>query len=305
MEKKTLSPTKIRCTFSSKSQTTFIAEQFLREAPKQRVEDFEELHEYRGRKQKEFEERIRRTRGSIKEWLQYANWEPLLYFCVWTSRAVTLLPRADQLWYKYVYLEELLQNPDDKVWQAYIKMEERYGELDRASAIYERWIAVRPEPRVWVKWGKYEEERQKLDKAREVFQTALDFYNDDEEQVAKMETPLKEYDRAQQHGTRTGKRRIQYEEELDYDRARQIYQTAITLVPHKVFTFSKLWIMFAKLEIRHLDLPATRKILGNAIGMCPKEKLFKGYVELETDLREFDCVGGLCEGYLEVGLLSH
>jgi len=34
-------------------------------APKQRVEDFEELNEYRGRKRKEFEERIRRTRGSM------------------------------------------------------------------------------------------------------------------------------------------------------------------------------------------------------------------------------------------------
>jgi len=34
-------------------------------APKQRVEDFEELHEYRGRKRKEFEERIRRTRGNM------------------------------------------------------------------------------------------------------------------------------------------------------------------------------------------------------------------------------------------------
>ena len=51
------------------------AEQLLREAhdkqetafraPKQRVEDFEELHEYRGRKRKEFEERVRRTRGSM------------------------------------------------------------------------------------------------------------------------------------------------------------------------------------------------------------------------------------------------
>jgi len=34
-------------------------------APKQRIEDYEELHEYRGRKRKEFEERIRRTRGSM------------------------------------------------------------------------------------------------------------------------------------------------------------------------------------------------------------------------------------------------
>lgn len=134
---------------------------------------------------------------------------------------MTLLPRVDQLWYKYVYLEELLQNvpgarqvferwmqwePEDKAWQAFIKLEERYQELDRASAIYERWVAVRPEPRVWVKWAKFEEERGRLDKAREVFQTALEFFGDDPEQVekaqavfgafAKMETRLKEFDRA-------------------------------------------------------------------------------------------------------------
>jgi crooked neck len=137
------------------------------------------------------------------------------------DRAVTLLPRVDQLWYKYVYLEELLQNiagarqvferwmawePVDKAWQAYIKLESRYNEFDRASAIYERWVAVRPEPRVWVKWGKFEEERGKVDKARDVFKTALDFFGDEEEQVekaqavfgafAKMETRLKECERA-------------------------------------------------------------------------------------------------------------
>ncbi|KAL4073761.1 hypothetical protein J3A83DRAFT_4371055 [Scleroderma citrinum] len=460
------------------------AEQLLREAqerqestfraPKQRVEDFEELHEYRGRKRKEFEDRIRRNRGSIKEWTQYASWEasqgefdrsrsvferaldvdprsvPL-----WLSytemelknrnvqharnlfdRAVTLLPRVDQLWYKYVYLEELLQNvpgarqvferwmqwePDDKAWQAYIKMEERYNELDRASVIYERWIAVRPEPRVWVKWAKFEEERGKYDKAREVFQTALQFFGDDEEQIekaqavfnafAKMETRLKEYERARfaldrlprskssnlytaytrfekQHGTRSilestvlGKRRIQYEDEVthdgrnydawfdyarleegalrtlreegstedeenaaiervrdiyeravarvppgqekrhwrryiflwldyalfeeietkagDYERARQVYRTALNLVPHKHFTFAKLWVMAAQFEIRRLDLAAARKILGAGIGMCPKEALFKGYIQVEMDLREFDRVRALYEKYIE------
>jgi crooked neck len=137
------------------------------------------------------------------------------------DRAVTLLPRVDQLWYKYVYLEELLQNvpgarqvferwmawePDDKAWAAYVKLEERYQEHDRASTIFERWVAVRPEPRVWVKWGKFEEERGRMDKAREVFQTALEFFGDDPEQVekaqavfgafAKMETRVKEYERA-------------------------------------------------------------------------------------------------------------
>lgn len=61
------------------------AEQLLREAadfqskvapvPKQRVEDVEELGEYRGRKRKAFEEAIRRTRSNITEWTKYANWE--------------------------------------------------------------------------------------------------------------------------------------------------------------------------------------------------------------------------------------
>ncbi|KAH7906822.1 hypothetical protein BJ138DRAFT_1129627 [Hygrophoropsis aurantiaca] len=468
------------------AQVQITAEQLLREAqerqettfraPKQRVEDFEELHEYRGRKRKEFEERIRRTRGSIKEWTQYANWESSQNefdrsrsvferaldvdprsIQLWLSysemelksrnvqharnlfdRAVTLLPRVDQLWYKYVYLEELLQNipgarqvferwmqwePDDKAWQAYIKLETRYDEPDRASVIYERWIAVRPEPRVWVKWAKFEEDRGKLDKAREVFQTALEFFGDEEEQVekaqavfnsfAKMETRLKEYERARviykfalarlprsksaalyaaytkfekQHGTRSilestvlGKRRIQYEEEVshdgrnydvwfdyvrleedalrtlreeggtkeeedaaivrvrevyeravahvppgqekrhwrryiflwlgyalfeeidvkEYDRTRQVYRTALNLVPHKQFTFAKLWIMAARFEVRRLDLPAARKLLGTAIGMCPKEALFKGYIQLEMDLREFDRVRTLYEKYLE------
>lgn len=61
------------------------AEQLLREAserqeptgvaPKQKVEDFEELHEYRGRKRQEFEERVRRTRSDLREWIKYANFE--------------------------------------------------------------------------------------------------------------------------------------------------------------------------------------------------------------------------------------
>lgn len=162
---------------------------------------------------------------SVQLWLSYTEMElkgrNVQHARNLFDRAVTLLPRIDQLWYKYVYLEELLQNvpgarqvferwmawePDDKAWQAYIKMEQRYGELDRASAIYERWVAVRPEPRVWVKWAKFEEERGGLDKAREVFQTAVSFFGDSEESMekaqaifnafAKMETRLKEYERA-------------------------------------------------------------------------------------------------------------
>lgn len=42
--------------------------------------------------------------------------------------------------------------------------------------------------------------------------------------------------------------------------------------------------MAARFEVRQLDLPAARRILGNGIGMCPKESLFKGYVQLEMDV---------------------
>lgn len=43
--------------------------------------------------------------------------------------------------------------------------------------------------------------------------------------------------------------------------------------------------MFARFELRRLDLPAARKLLGAGIGLCPKEKLFKGYIQLEVDVR--------------------
>jgi crooked neck len=59
------------------------------------------------------------------------------------------------------------------------------------------------------------------------------------------------------------------------------------LVPHKQFTFAKLWLMYARFEVRRLDLPAARKVLGTAIGMCPKEALFKGYIQLEFDVWNF------------------
>lgn len=56
------------------------------------------------------------------------------------DRAVTILPRANQFWYKYSYMEEMLGNiagcrqvferwmewqPDEQAWQTYINFELR------------------------------------------------------------------------------------------------------------------------------------------------------------------------------------
>jgi crooked neck len=76
-------------------------------------------------------------------------------------------------------------------------------------------------------------------------------------------------------------------EAKDADRARQIYQECVKLIPHKKFTFAKVWLMKAQFEIRQMELQAARKTMGQAIGMCPKDKLFRGYIDLERQLFEF------------------
>ncbi|KAA0199450.1 hypothetical protein HAZT_HAZT006644 [Hyalella azteca] len=74
----------------------------------------------------------------------------------------------------------------------------------------------------------------------------------------------------------------------DMDRARNVYNKCLQLIPHKLFTFAEIWLLYAKFEIRRKNLTAARKTLGRAIGMCPKHKLFRGYIDLEIKLREFD-----------------
>ena len=74
----------------------------------------------------------------------------------------------------------------------------------------------------------------------------------------------------------------------DLTRTRDVYSFCLKIIPHKTFTFAKIWVAAAKFEIRCKDLPAARKLLGTAIGLCPKEKLFREYIELEIQLREFD-----------------
>ncbi|KAG5879664.1 hypothetical protein JTB14_021467 [Gonioctena quinquepunctata] len=90
-------------------------------------------------------------------------------------------------------------------------------------------------------------------------------------------------------------------EAKDYERTRQVYKACLELLPHKVFTFSKIWLLFAQFEIRQKNLTAARKLLGMSLGMCPRDKLFRGYIEIEIQLREFDRCRRLYEKFLEFG----
>jgi crooked neck len=87
----------------------------------------------------------------------------------------------------------------------------------------------------------------------------------------------------------------------DIERTREVYKACLNLIPHKKFTFAKIWLYCAHFEIRQKELASVRKILGTAIGMCPKDKLFRGYIDLEIQLREFDNCRKLYEKFLEFG----
>lgn len=86
----------------------------------------------------------------------------------------------------------------------------------------------------------------------------------------------------------------------DMERTRAVYQLCLNkIIPHKIFTFAKMWIMAAMFEVRQKDLIAARKILGTSIGHCPKNKLFREYINFEMNLREFDRCRTLYQKYVE------
>ena len=53
---------------------------------------------------------------------------------VW-DRAVTLMPRIEQFWFKYVYMEEMV------------------GNLQGARVIFDRWMDWEPDDHAWTSYG--------------------------------------------------------------------------------------------------------------------------------------------------------
>ncbi|CAH8268222.1 unnamed protein product [Arabidopsis lyrata] len=164
------------------------AEQLLREArqredtqillvPKQKITDSDELSDYRLRRRKEFEDKIRGAKTNNQVWVRYADWEEsqkdhrrarsvweralrdesyrnhtlwLKYAefemrnksvnharNVW-NEAVKVLPRVDQLWFKFIHMEEIL------------------GNIAGAREVFERWMVWSPDQQAWLSFIKFE-----------------------------------------------------------------------------------------------------------------------------------------------------
>ncbi|CBY41825.1 unnamed protein product, partial [Oikopleura dioica] len=85
----------------------------------------------------------------------------------------------------------------------------------------------------------------------------------------------------------------------DIERTREVWKACLEILPHKKFTFSKIWLHLAHFEVRQKNLTDARRVLGVAIGKAPKDKLFREYIELELQLREFDRCRKLYQKFLE------
>ncbi|KAK4071210.1 uncharacterized protein Triagg1_6241 [Trichoderma aggressivum f. europaeum] len=277
------------------------AEQLLREAvdrqevqiqaPTQRFADLEELHEYQGRKRKEFEDYVRRNRVKLSNWLQYAQWEleqkefararSVFERCldvhpnevqVWTryieaemksrninharnllDRAVTRLPRVDKMWYKYVYMEEML------------------GNIPGTRQVFDRWMQWRPNEAAWSAYIKLEKRYGEFDRARDIFQTFTMVHPEPRNWIkwAKFE---------EEYGTS--------------DLVREVFGTAVEALGDD-FVDEKLFIAYARFESKLKEYERARAIYKYALDRLPRSKsrlLHSAYTTFEKQFGDQDGV---------------
>lgn len=185
-----------------------------------------------------------------------------------------------------------------KLYELYLNFEKEHGsaeEIDEVvlgerRSLYKEQIAKNPlNYEAWLNLIFLEESFRNLDRIREVYEAAL------------KEKPPAEEKRFWRRYMYIWYNYAVFEEEIagDMARAEQVFERALKLVPHKKFTFGKLWIFYANFCLRCNDLPKARKVYGRAIGLCPKEKVFKAYIELEEQLCQLDRVRQIYEKYCE------
>lgn len=194
--------------------------------------------------------------------------------------------------YKYA-LDKLSKEEAPQLYNAFITFEKQHGDRNRIEdvviakrrVLYEKQVSSNPlDYDSWLEYIKLEEneavEKQSFALVREVYERA----------IANV-PPIEE----KRYWRRYIYLWIKYAlmEELLADdespeRCRQVYQTCLQLIPHDKFTFGKIWILYANFLIRQRDVQGARLALGQSLGKCPKKKLFRSYIELESRLGEVD-----------------
>ncbi|MCO5563477.1 hypothetical protein L7F22_017119 [Adiantum nelumboides] len=199
--------------------------------------------------------------------------------------------------YKYA-LDRIPKGQADDLYGKFVIFEKQYGDtggiedvvLDRKRFQYDKEVKKnRHNYDVWFDYAKLEETAGSKERVQEVYERAI------------ANVPPTQEKRYWQRYIYLWINYALFDEleAQDVERTRDVYRECLKLIPHKKFSFSKIWILAAKFEIRQKDLKAARQILGNAIGMAPKDKIFKAYIEIELELCNIDRCRTLYEKYLE------
>ncbi|KAL6201069.1 hypothetical protein ACLB2K_024784 [Fragaria x ananassa] len=268
-------------------------------------------------------ERYVQCHHGVEAWIQYAKFEVKIGGDV--LRARNVFERA----------VEMLANDEgsEKLFVAFAEFEEQCKNVDRARCVYKFGLDHVPKTRAedlvkkFVCFEKRYGDREGIEDAivgtrrfeyeDEVRKNPLNYdswfdYIRLEESAGNRERIREVYERAIANVPPANEKRywnryiylwINYAlyEELDtgdVERAREVYRECLNLIPHKKFSFAKIWILAAKFEIRQLNLTAARSILGNAIGKAPKLKIFKNYIKIELQLGNIDRCRTLYHKYL-------
>jgi crooked neck len=71
------------------------------------------------------------------------------------ERSITILPREDQFWLRYIELEEELK------------------EIEEAHQLYQRWIAWEPPVHAYISFVHFEMRQNRIDQTRSIFERLL------------------------------------------------------------------------------------------------------------------------------------
>lgn len=204
--------------------------------------------------------------------------------------------------YKYS-LDQISKQQAQDLFKAYTQFEKKFGDrtgiedviISKRKFQYDEEVKVNPmNYDAWVDYIRLMETESSMEMTREVYERAISNVPPSQEK---------------RHWRRYVYLWIYYAlyEELiakDMERTRQVYRACLEIIPHNQFTFAKIWLMYAHFEVRQKNVTAARKALGTALGKCPKPKIFRGYIDLELQLREFDRCRRLYEKFLEFSVAN-
>lgn len=198
-------------------------------------------------------------------------------------------------------LDHIPKDKSQKLYKFYVKFEKMFGDkesieelvINKRRYFYENEIENNPlNYDIWFDYTRLEEQALKghdFTRVREVYERAITNI-----------PPLKE----KKYWRRYIFLWLNYavfEEDIakHIDRTNEIYKKLLEIIPHKLFTFTKVWILYAHFYIRCKNLDAARKVFGMSIGICPKEKIFTAYIELELQLGNIDRCRTIYEKMIE------